>query len=227
MADDRPGKPVFPPLARQGAGRASGGVQIRSDVFDSTSRSSSSQAPAPSTCVIPMPPSLKGAMFLSRLAALHDPASRSDDDRCRARGEPHSQAPIQPLARPGEPRVTGDGWLPRGRYGCRGSVHHWRPRPRGVRLCGTVGCGHAGRLLPEQVAPGLRADGREPSQSPQPVLPFQTHRPAPVCSPCLAKAPPRPLVVPAGWGAPRGRRCGGLGLDQSAAAQPPATSFSW
>lgn len=31
-------------------------------------------------------------MFLAALAALHDPATRSYYDRCRARGETHTQA---------------------------------------------------------------------------------------------------------------------------------------
>lgn len=41
---------------------------------------------------------LKRAMFLSAFAALHDPASRSYYDRCRARGETHTQALLR-LAR--------------------------------------------------------------------------------------------------------------------------------
>ncbi|MET7566766.1 IS110 family transposase, partial [Streptomyces sp. NPDC005479] len=35
---------------------------------------------------------LKRAMFLSAFAALHDPASRTYYDRCRARGKAHTQA---------------------------------------------------------------------------------------------------------------------------------------
>ncbi|MEV7797404.1 IS110 family transposase [Streptomyces sp. NPDC087512] len=41
---------------------------------------------------------LKRAMFLSAFAALHDPASRSYYDRCRARGKTHTQALLR-LAR--------------------------------------------------------------------------------------------------------------------------------
>lgn len=41
---------------------------------------------------------LKRAMFLSAFAALHDPASRTYYDRCRARGKPHTQALLR-LAR--------------------------------------------------------------------------------------------------------------------------------
>jgi transposase len=41
---------------------------------------------------------LKRAMFLSAFAALHDPASRTYDDRCRARGKTHTQALLR-LAR--------------------------------------------------------------------------------------------------------------------------------
>ncbi|MBJ6628728.1 IS110 family transposase [Streptomyces sp. I4(2020)] len=41
---------------------------------------------------------LKRAMFLSAFAALHDPASRSYYDRCRARGKTHAQALLR-LAR--------------------------------------------------------------------------------------------------------------------------------
>jgi len=41
---------------------------------------------------------LKRAMFLSALAALHDPASRTYYDRCRARGKTHTQALLR-LAR--------------------------------------------------------------------------------------------------------------------------------
>lgn len=37
-------------------------------------------------------------MFLSAFAALHDPASRSSYDRCRARGKTHTQALLR-LAR--------------------------------------------------------------------------------------------------------------------------------
>jgi transposase len=41
---------------------------------------------------------LKRAMFLSAFAALHDPASRTCYDRCRARGRTHTQALLR-LAR--------------------------------------------------------------------------------------------------------------------------------
>jgi transposase len=41
---------------------------------------------------------LKRAMFLSAFAALHDPASRTYYNRCRARGKTHSQALLR-LAR--------------------------------------------------------------------------------------------------------------------------------
>ncbi|CQR60383.1 Insertion element IS110 uncharacterized 43.6 kDa protein [Streptomyces leeuwenhoekii] len=41
---------------------------------------------------------LKRAMFLSAFAALHDPASRTYYDRCRARGKTHTQALLR-LAR--------------------------------------------------------------------------------------------------------------------------------
>ncbi|GAA3914902.1 hypothetical protein GCM10023084_78020 [Streptomyces lacrimifluminis] len=41
---------------------------------------------------------LKRAMFLSAFAALHDPASRTYYDKCRARGKTHTQALLR-LAR--------------------------------------------------------------------------------------------------------------------------------
>jgi len=39
---------------------------------------------------------LKRAMFLSAFAALHDPASRTSHDTCRARGKTHTQALLRP-----------------------------------------------------------------------------------------------------------------------------------